>query len=370
MTTGTRTYGNVGTAQYFYKYWSGSDGRTNGSGGVKFNSYTLITFRVFQKRKDIYGRRWLYELQNGCCFPEIVSWTANDSIDLLNRLSTEIRGHSFNLGVTAATSRQSISMIYDTVVRLTHSMRLLKKGRLGDSVRALGVSPRRRHDRIVRLPRGQKELASKDVSSLWLEIQYGWRPLLSDAYEAQKAFVRHTSKPRVMKVSASKAKKGEFKQAYNTVWDPSYGWRQFSTNATQTLKVTYNYTFTEVLSSPRSLGLTDPLSIAWEVIPFSFVADWFIPVGDYLEALNTIPFLNGSTVQIVCYKYKGICIGNPYAQPNNQCEGSETYGTQTRATRSDPGVLYVPRPVFKSLEEALSPGHMKNAIALLHQVFA
>jgi hypothetical protein len=32
------------------------------------------------------------------------------------------------------------------------------------------------------------------------------------------------------------------------------------------------------------MGVVNPLSIAWEVIPFSFVVDWFIPVGQVLEA--------------------------------------------------------------------------------------
>jgi hypothetical protein len=33
-------------------------------------------------------------------------------------------------------------------------------------------------------------------------------------------------------------------------------------------------------------GLTDPASVAWELIPFSFVADWFVPIGDTLRAIH------------------------------------------------------------------------------------
>lgn len=33
----------------------------------------------------------------------------------------------------------------------------------------------------------------------------------------------------------------------------------------------------------QALGLTSPLSTTWELIPFSFVLDWFIPVGDALK---------------------------------------------------------------------------------------
>ena len=34
------------------------------------------------------------------------------------------------------------------------------------------------------------------------------------------------------------------------------------------------------------LGLTNPLLVAWDIIPFSFVVDWFIPVSTYLKRYN------------------------------------------------------------------------------------
>lgn len=34
------------------------------------------------------------------------------------------------------------------------------------------------------------------------------------------------------------------------------------------------------------LDLVNPLSLGWELVPFSFVLDWFIPVGNMLEALT------------------------------------------------------------------------------------
>jgi hypothetical protein len=34
------------------------------------------------------------------------------------------------------------------------------------------------------------------------------------------------------------------------------------------------------------LGLTRPLSSAWELLPWSFVADWWLSVGTYLDAIQ------------------------------------------------------------------------------------
>ena len=34
------------------------------------------------------------------------------------------------------------------------------------------------------------------------------------------------------------------------------------------------------------LGIDNPLEVVWELIPLSFVADWFIPVGEFLRSLT------------------------------------------------------------------------------------
>lgn len=35
------------------------------------------------------------------------------------------------------------------------------------------------------------------------------------------------------------------------------------------------------------MGLTNPLEVTWELLPFSFVADWFLPIGDYVSILDS-----------------------------------------------------------------------------------
>lgn len=44
----------------------------------------------------------------------------------------------------------------------------------------------------------------------------------------------------------------------------------------------------QFLSALGSLGLTNPLDVAWEVLPFSFVVDWFIPIGNWLNVLDAM----------------------------------------------------------------------------------
>jgi hypothetical protein len=36
----------------------------------------------------------------------------------------------------------------------------------------------------------------------------------------------------------------------------------------------------------HSLGVTKPLSVIWELVPFSFVVDWFVSVGEWISSLE------------------------------------------------------------------------------------
>jgi hypothetical protein len=40
------------------------------------------------------------------------------------------------------------------------------------------------------------------------------------------------------------------------------------------------------LTAAQQAGLTNPALVAWELVPYSFVFDWFVSVGGYLEALT------------------------------------------------------------------------------------
>jgi hypothetical protein len=56
------------------------------------------------------------------------------------------------------------------------------------------------------------------------------------------------------------------------------------------------------LASLAQAGITNPLEVAWELVPFSFVADWFFPVGAYLGSLDADfgwSFKGGSVTRVM-----------------------------------------------------------------------
>ncbi len=380
MTTGDITVGAVNSNFYSRKYWSGSDGKFDGFGRLKTNPYLRVQHEIRQSIEPCYGRKYLEEWHPGCTTPTCVEWTDNDTINLYNKLSDQIRGHTFNLGVAVGQGRETLDLAVATVHRFRGSIRALKKGDISSAVRYLGLASA--HVRSVSKPirrraATHRRLDMHDVSAAWLELQYGWRPLIQDVYEASKAYERVSSPPRRTKISASITKSGSLSIPYND----SYPWVYYSTEASQTISKKITMYVVEDVSLSQSLGLVDPVSVAWELVPFSFVVDWFIPIGSYFESKSLLPNLNATYFLNYKYWYKGSCVGNP--NPNwswnpvaYQCasndrrdyRGSRAEGTYFVLSRSIPPSLSFPLPVFEPINSALSTGRLKNALALLHQV--
>ena len=57
----------------------------------------------------------------------------------------------------------------------------------------------------------------------------------------------------------------------------------------------------DIVDALLSILKLNPLSTAYELIPLSFVLDWFVNIGDYITAMtNTISY----TQQASCYSWK------------------------------------------------------------------
>jgi len=288
-----------------------------------------------------------------------LSWSSNDQVALIAKLGAAIRGHSFQMGVAIAEGRETMDLCVGTARRFGLALLALRKGRVDLALRQLGAVPKPEHRHRKPL---SKPLETKDVSSLWLEIQYGWKPLLSDIHESMNAYTAITDKPRSHRFSAIvSAGRQEVTINYSDNATPS-GAINATARVNKSLTTRVVCTTTEQLDVARSLGLLDPLSIAWEVVPFSFVADWFVPIGTYFDALNAIP----RTVNkfVVTSKLSYIVTGSGTATPMN---GASYSHNRVVINRSIPSSLSVPLPTFKPLPKALSAGHLWNALALIHQ---
>lgn len=170
-------------------------------------------------------------------------------------------------------------------------------GELGTTIDALAKDATKAANFIRAVRRGQWRTAAgalglswqafkgsrgRNISDFWLNYVYGWRPLAQSMYDNQSAIAEIISR------------RSDYVEGTGTVilqgdkQDGVYYGRIRESNvwaarckcvlkATIASKNFYNI---------NKLGLTNPLSVGWEVVPFSFVIDWFLPVGNTLDALS------------------------------------------------------------------------------------
>jgi hypothetical protein len=346
MTTGSviLSGGYPAATAYQSKVWNGSDGRTeviHGRQRVRYNNYDVRITR----ESPLIGSPFQL-ISAGASLPGgdvLLPWTSALELKLQSKLVEKIKAHDFNLAVNVAQSKQLVNMVVLNIRKFSRSLRALKRGDIATAARQLGIN-----DRV-------SKLKSKDISGRWLELQYGWLPAISDTFEAAKAYEAATSM-RKTRVKAN----GWTATTYEGSASPS----NYHAPGTARTSRRVIYEMEEDISLPRSLGLEDPLSVVWEIIPYSFVIDWFLPIGTYLENLAVIPNLRGRFITTTrqtkqaAYKY-GI---------TPAYRGYRRVYFDLKVTRACTTGLSVQRPAFvESLSLALGATRIFNAVALGHQ---
>lgn len=218
-------------------------------------------------------------------------------------------------------------------------------------------------------------LLAKRIAALWLAYQYGIRPLVMDAFGAVSELMDNeeiSSRYRVKCV-------GTAYENYDFTRGPFAGgaFLQYLVSqhvrGTCRVKVRLDYEADNVaLARAARLGITNPALLTWELLPYSFVADWYLPIGSYLSLLDAT---NGWTFK------GGTC-------STMQRQNTRPYGVQVRypengqtgfATASGRGTeIYLQRKVYASspfpnrpyLDDRSSGTHVMNGIALLTAALA
>jgi hypothetical protein len=145
---------------------------------------------------------------------------------------------------------------------------------------------------------------SKDMGSLWLAYRYAWTPTLLDVYGAAESvakadlgtYNRYRVTAKAKKVLESDVTTSTDSSVTSMFELPTTKWRR--EHRKLEVKVRYDALLDNGLYlSLQDVGVTDPLTTAWELLPYSFVVDWFLGIGDFLEGCNALEgysFLGGS----------------------------------------------------------------------------
>jgi hypothetical protein len=379
------------------------------------------------------GTAYLYQTSpfpsatyTNCSLESIVSptiaaapiFTANDQISLIGKLREKIRGSDFNFAVSLGESHQTVNMIGATAYRLSRFFTMARKGdmvqalkfladgeassvvrkrllldarraaRSKTSVNPLGTNGKAWSEVTETLrASGRRRLIRRDprfadvrswegvrntMANNLLEVQYGWLPLLSDIKKGAEQLAHRLETPFRNRITAQVTKRAS--PLDFGIGSPSGAFMWASGHSVRTRQIVAYFSEKQEESALRISGILDPELVAWELTRLSFVADWVIPIGDFLAARAFSRSIEGLFVttdklvgHIGGYTPK-VFLQAPGKPSHWEIPGAGSYSrTTTTLTRSVSTTLSVPQPSVKPLSEAASWRHCVNAIALLVQ---
>lgn len=260
--------------------------------------------------------------------PYVTPWIGNSSADSLvaqasakayDDLLSKVKGESSAmLAVNVVERTQSFQMIAKRAGDLFSAYKAMRSLDLKGFLKVVGFKQRKaaRKNQWVRVGKNGRQYTlpatkvesdgralrarAKDAGSMWLEYWFGWKPLISDIQAsidivtgiAPTEFQRHFSGRGSTTDLNTETWRYPWAQGHTTIG------RKFSVRVSCTVRVTNS----DALNANK-LGLVNAATVAWEVIPFSFLVDWFLPVSKYLESITAQVGLNITDVQMTQKKY-------------------------------------------------------------------
>lgn len=127
---------------------------------------------------------------------------------------------------------------------------------------------------------------TKDLANGWLQWQYGWKPLVSDVFlaadEAIRVVLNELQSIRARATIPIEVNREHRREIITTnPLTPTVA--KGKGKASCTIGVRYQVPRFD----PARWSSLNPVSLAWELIPYSFVFDWFYDVGSWLRAMET-----------------------------------------------------------------------------------
>jgi len=205
---------------------------------------------------------------NLACASEIATLESK----VLRKLAKKIRDGDLHVGNIIAERAQTFRMFGDVISRL--SSLASGKTKLISSLTHFLRNPRM-------------------IADDFLAFKFGVEPLLNDAYNLGVKLAQietsDTSEPIAFRANSrlyfSKTIEGPFGNNYDIAGE---------------IIISYVVKYTIPNSTARylsSVGLVNPSEIAWELLPWSFVVDWMLPVSDWMQTLSNdigLQFLTGT----------------------------------------------------------------------------
>jgi hypothetical protein len=308
----------------------------------------------------------LYGSQGQVAAPAF-SHLASASNKALGKVVARVGSDINNVAQDFTQYRQTVGLIANNAARLTGAIKDLQRGNIAGVIESLF------HGK-ARFRAGGGPSVTKSLANNWLEFQYGWKPLMHDIRASMEATAQLVNKsPPFRRVSARASTIEKSRNDITSVQPFAIGKREVTLRST--CRVGFRFVVEDDFKAYlQKLGFTNPINLLWEVIPYSFVVDWFLPIGPYLETLTAwqgLKFLDGyqtqfskqSTISTVNLMHKQWNLSIPEF-------GDFAGAYDCEWIKLNRGKLTsFPQSRFPQLKNPISVTHAVNALALLRVAF-
>lgn len=138
-------------------------------------------------------------------------------------------------------------------------------------------------DVVNKIGKVRKRKLPGNPADLWLEGRYGWRPLAHDISDLSDALHKFDKTRTRYSERVGERFSQEIDNSFTSVIPD---WLELHYHIFDTVEVSVRGSVVADISPARFKF--DLLQTAWETVPYSFVADWLVNVGQALSALNFV----------------------------------------------------------------------------------
>lgn len=281
-------------------------------------------------------------------------------------------GLTANNAQNLAQAGQTYRLINNTIWRFVGVLRALRRGNFAAAQNAMWNGRDTRNRPNANLSK------TNTLANNWLEMQYGWKPLLNDIDGSIKATAKLMSANTLVTVVRGSSRKEKAERT------PCLGLSEFA-------GITVGHSYVTTVHAARigirykisdhtkvflaQTGFTNPVNLAWEILPFSFVVDWFLPIGPWLEHLSAfdgLTFVDGFQTQftkqtgLAVIRYYGKHLSTYWAEPNHLEFGGRSFREIVLHNRAK--LTTWPRMSLPVLKNPFSTTHTLNGLALLRKL--
>lgn len=261
-----------------------------------------------------------------------------------NALLAKIKDEKVNLALLLAEYRKTADAFVQAAHRMVDIYRAIQrlKRHPTDLLNPKKVKRRVSHNVAHQLPKGSQQ--SRD----YLLVRYGLEPTVRDMVGALDVLKNGASRPLIQRVTKSARSVFTSSNGINQNIFPGHH-RVFNYRSSTKLTAFIQWRPDDISNQINQLGLSNPLALAWELVPYSFVLDWLIPVGETLASLDA---LIGSQ--------RTSCTVTKRSEIRMDCSFNGTYRGKA-FNRALQGLT----PSMPGYKQSTSAIHIADAIALL-----